>query len=92
MDHFRGYHDNGGDPHVWAWLFFLLVVALVIGLAVFLAVRYAGRRTALPAAAGPVALDEPLAVLRMRYARGEVPREEFLQASEDLGRPPPSPA
>ena len=88
MDHFRGYHENGGDPHMWGWLFLLIVAALLIGLAVFLAVRYAGRQASFPAAAGTAAIDQPLAVLRMRYARGEVSRDEFLQASEDLGGPP----
>jgi putative membrane protein len=29
--------------------------------------------------------DEALEVLRLRYARGEMTREEFLQASDDLG-------
>jgi putative membrane protein len=29
--------------------------------------------------------DEALATLRMRYARGEMTREEFLQANADLG-------
>jgi uncharacterized membrane protein len=36
--------------------------------------------------------DEALATLRMRYARGEMTREEFLQANADLGNgesPPP---
>lgn len=83
---------------MWAWLFFVLVFALLIGLAVFLALRYAGRQAAVPAAAGTAAIDQPLAVLRMRYARGEVSRDEFLQASEDLEGPavpvakPPPPA
>jgi uncharacterized membrane protein len=39
--------------------------------------------------------DEALAALRLRYARGEITREEFLQANQDLGggsllpEPPP---
>jgi uncharacterized membrane protein len=90
---FPGYHDHGGDHNMWAMFLLVLVVAFLIGLAVFLAVRWANRRAALPAAAGAAALEEPLAVLRMRYARGEVTREQFLQASADLGAgpaPPPS--
>jgi uncharacterized membrane protein len=39
--------------------------------------------------------DEALQALRLRYARGEMTREEFLLANEDLGGgqapPPPSP-
>ena len=33
-------------------------------------------------------LEEPLAILRLRYARGEISRDEFVQASTDLGAPP----
>jgi uncharacterized membrane protein len=37
--------------------------------------------------------DEAMETLRVRYARGEITREEFLQVSEDLGGPPlPPPA
>ncbi len=37
--------------------------------------------------------DEALATLRLRYASGEMTREEFLQANTDLGgsEPPPPP-
>jgi uncharacterized membrane protein len=35
--------------------------------------------------------DEALATLRMRYARGEMTREEFLQANADLGDWEPAP-
>lgn len=35
--------------------------------------------------------DGALDTLRMRYARGEMTREEFLQASADLGGPEPPP-
>jgi uncharacterized membrane protein len=35
--------------------------------------------------------DEALEALRLRYARGEVTRDEFLQASQDLGGPAPPP-
>jgi putative membrane protein len=33
--------------------------------------------------------DQALDTLRLRYARGEISREEFLQAIEDLGGPAP---
>ncbi len=94
---YPGRYEHGGDPHMWGWLFVVLVLAALIGLAVFLAMRYTGRRPAPTVAQGAAALEEPLAVLRMRYARGEVSRDEFLQASVDLGggpapvaEPPPS--
>src|SRR2546423_898223 len=45
------------------------------------------RRLAVPAGA-PVQGSDPLDVVRMRYARGELGRDEFLQAVRDLGGTP----
>ncbi|HLF61881.1 MAG TPA: hypothetical protein VI980_11960 [Acidimicrobiia bacterium] len=36
-------------------------------------------------------MDEALTTIRMRYARGEMTRQEFLEANESLGGPPPPP-
>ncbi len=36
-------------------------------------------------------LDEAVTAIRMRYANGEMTREEFLQANRDLGGPEPHP-
>jgi putative membrane protein len=44
------------------------------------------------AAGGPRgAFDPALEELRLRYARGEVDRDEFVRRSADLGAPPPPP-
>ncbi len=55
----------------------LIVAALVIG-GIFLF-----RRFSAPVAAGPSA---PLDVLRQRYARGEISREQFEEMKENLQR------
>lgn len=34
----------------------------------------------------PEAAEDPLAVARIRYARGEISRDEFLQIQQDLGK------
>lgn len=88
----RYYHmDHGGDPHVLGWLIFAVLLGLLVLAVVYAFTRMGvGARTRL-APAAPAQLDDPLGILRMRYARGELSREEFLQASEDLG-PPPTPA
>lgn len=39
-------------------------------------------------AAGPPARDPALEELRVRYARGELDRNDFLERSADLGGPP----
>ncbi len=38
------------------------------------------------------AIDDAVNTIRMRYANGEMTREEFLQANADLGGPLPGPA
>ena len=87
------HYEHGGGPHPLAWAIFALLLALVVGLALAAIARLAAgglphRRRLAPA--GTVPVGEPLAVLRSRYARGDISREEFLQASEDLGgRPGP---
>jgi hypothetical protein len=44
----------------------------------------------MPAApAGPPVHDAALEQLRLRYARGEVSRTDYLQAATDLGGRPP---
>ena len=70
----------------------MLIVAGIVALVSWMS----GGRTARPVSPGPASRpgsheDEALATLRMRYARGEVSRDEFLQASDDLGAPVPPP-
>lgn len=37
---------------------------------------------------GPPGGPDPLAVARMRYARGEIGRDEYVQLAQDLGEAP----
>jgi uncharacterized membrane protein len=85
----RHAHDGwwGGPLHV---IVFLLLLALLVAGAVWL-VRYFSRGGLAPAAAGPALMpsgsagpDPAVAALRMRYAKGEVSREDFQHAMEDL--------
>lgn len=88
MDRYDHFHHDGGHP--FAWLLFVLLLVAVAALVV-IAVRalLAGRGVATPVGALPAArADEALATARMRYARGEIGRDDFLRISEDLGGPP----
>lgn len=92
-----GHHAQRGEG--W-WLVGSLLQLLLLGAIVVLAVlvgqrltgRSAGRadRTGAvppaPAGIAPVP-DEALTELRLRYARGEVSREDYLRAAADLGPP-----
>lgn len=89
----RFYPYHAGGPSLLAWLVFAVLVALLALAVAYAATRLGrGRVSAAPAVVAPA--DDALAVLRLRYARGEIAREEYLRASDDLsgGAPPTAPA
>jgi putative membrane protein len=70
----------------WLVMFFFLAFLALLALGVALLWR---RGSGSP---GSIETgDEALEILRLRYARGEMTREEFLQANEDLGGGPAVP-
>jgi putative membrane protein len=76
--------DHGG------WWFFglvpILLMLVLIAVAVWAVLRVTGRSPAIVAAPGPAARTDPaLEEVRLRYSRGEINREEFVQRSRDLG-------
>jgi uncharacterized membrane protein len=82
---------GGGGPSTLAWVIFALVlVLLLLAIASLVIDAYYRRRGSQPVAAstpGPApgpAKAEALSVLDGRYARGEVQRDEYLQARDDL--------
>jgi uncharacterized membrane protein len=83
--------ERGGDhaDHPFGWLLLFVVLALVIALVVWFVRRAKGPRDRLYGLAAP--LDDALDVVRMRYARGEIDRKEFLRIVGDLGAPPEPP-
>jgi uncharacterized membrane protein len=89
------WEHTGHADHGWEWLVALLLVALIIGIVTAIVVRWLAARqaSALPvAAAGIGPVDDALGIVRMRYARGESDREQYLQATADLGGAQPPPA
>ncbi len=91
---FQHFGYGGGNHHPLAWLFVLVVIVLV-ALIVYYAIRYANRRAEGPVAAVAAAPSGPdlLGIVALRYANGEISRDEFLRKSADLGAPPgPPPA
>lgn len=83
---------------VFPWLFLLLFAALVT-VAIIALVRFSKTtpRTGAPPnlpIGGGYESDPALQALRGRYARGEIDRDEYLQAAADLGerKPMPPPA
>lgn len=86
------FHHSGmyGD-HGW-WMFFggflpLVLFIVLIGLVVWAILRFTGRAPALASGQATQAprADEALHEVRLRYARGETDRQEFVQRYRDLG-------
>jgi uncharacterized membrane protein len=81
-------YGYGGGVEIFHIIFMVLLFALIAMLVVWLlrGGRHGGvlHEHATPARAS---VDTALQEARMRYARGEMTREEFLQISTDLGGP-----
>jgi hypothetical protein len=75
------------------WATFALVLLIALTLGALIVARLAGgpRRRRFPMHGGP----DPLEVVRMRFASGQISRDEYLQATSDLTAqhmaPPPPP-
>ncbi len=86
------FQQLAGGPRIWegaralrglaVMMFLGFLLLLVIGIALL------WRRGGGTGGAG-ARVDEAVTTLRLRYANGEIAREEFLQANQDLGGPPP---
>jgi putative membrane protein len=86
-NHSAGWHAGLG---LFGWLFFVAIVALAVMFAVSL-FRMPRIRLHGPAAQPPTAPHQDAAEheLRLRYARGEIDRDEFVTRLTDLGGRPP---
>jgi uncharacterized membrane protein len=93
-----GFHEHVvNTPLQWATFALVLLIALTIGALIIVRMAKGGRRRhmhgppAMRMGGGPGAPD-PLEVLRMRFASGQISRDEYLQTAADLtveGPPPP---
>ncbi len=86
-----------GWPGAWGWTIFALQLLLIAGVAWLILSMLLGRagHGAAATAGAPAHAPQsaPLELLHMRYARGEIARDEYLQARADLsGEPAPPPA
>lgn len=109
-NHLGRHWDHRGADALW-WILWLVVMAALVAAAVFFALRMSGRAAPsggpgppVPTPSGFARTESPptdpaLTELRLRYARGEISRDDYLTAAADLGAsvaardapPPPSP-
>ncbi len=87
-----GNFDGGGHNGAGGlgWVIFALQLLMLVALSVLLVRAFAFRPRPPPGAffmrhRHP---RDPLAHVRMRYARGDISRDEYLQATRDLGGEP----
>jgi putative membrane protein len=77
-----------GGTYMWAWILLWTVLALVVAVTVgVVATRALGWRKADQpqiSPAGPSAAQQAQDALRLRYGKGEISREEYLQGKVEL--------
>lgn len=71
------WHDFGFGGMWFAWLIFAIVIGLIVYLIAKVAAQNRGDNDHRSG-------ETPLDILKQRYARGEISREEFLQIKKDL--------
>ena len=76
-------HDGGASPIEWAILGLAIAILVIAGLLLFDACQRRRHRRRFWSDRGGD--DKPLAILRLRYARGEISQDEYSQALADLG-------
>jgi putative membrane protein len=83
-----GGFDGPGGWHILGGVVPMLLFLVLIGVVIWAVVRFtsANRAQIAGATAGPAVRRDPaLEELRLKYARGDVDREEYVQRSRDLG-------
>lgn len=71
------FHDGFMSGMWFGWIFWIVIIVLVI----FLIVRLTNQKSN---GAGKISDETPLNVLKKRYARGEITKEEFESMKKDL--------
>jgi putative membrane protein len=85
-------HGYGMEPWMWGWGFhmgwFFLIVMVAFWISVILALIFLIRWLVISARRGVRTTrpeDSALEILRMRYAKGEINKQEFEEKKKDLG-------
>lgn len=74
------FHDMGWGGMWFGWIFWLAILAIIIwiGVTVTRNLQKSGSTQ------DPTQTESPLDILKKRYAKGEISREEFEQMKKDI--------
>jgi putative membrane protein len=74
------FHDMGWGGMWFGWIFWLAILAIIIwiGVTVTRNLKKSGSTQ------DPTQTESPLDILKKRYAKGEISREEFEQMKKDI--------
>jgi putative membrane protein len=76
------YYQGGGPMmgygHGGVWIMWLLIISIII-LAAYLLIRETKKKDP-----GPPQLETPLEIIKKRYARGEISKEQFEEMKRDI--------
>ena len=90
----RVHEQLGNTPLQWATFALVLLIVLTLGALIVARTAGGGRRHRLgprmKMRGGPGGRPDPLEILRMRFASGQMSRDEFLQATSDLATEAPT--
>jgi putative membrane protein len=79
-----GMHDAWMYGGFGMWLWPVLVIALIIALILFFGRGHSGRNFRNSVAGNDQSSETALDVLKKRYARGEITKDEFDQMKRDI--------
>jgi uncharacterized membrane protein len=84
----RLHEQAGNTPLQWATFALVLLIALTLGALIVARLAGGGRRRRFRMHRGH--RPDPLEVLRIRFASGQITRDDFLQATSDLAHEAPT--
>lgn len=79
-------HGMGWGGMWFGWIFWLIIIILVVWGVVSIVRNSQNRRSADHQKLSE-SLESPLEILKKRYARGEITKEEFEEMKKELGKP-----
>jgi putative membrane protein len=75
------FHDMGWGGMWFGWFFWLIIIVVIVWVVITLSKNVQKSRETQDSSQ----TESPLDILKKRYARGEISKEEFEQMKKDIG-------